>query len=62
LFFGFSYPLDVKIRREDMSAAWEYVKESIKISAYENVRYCDLKPYNIDEGKMLKITRSQEVG
>ena len=52
----------MKIRREDKSAAWEYVRENIKISACENVGYCDLKPHNIDEGKMLKIIRSQEVG
>jgi hypothetical protein len=52
----------VKIRREDKSAAWEYVIENIKISAYENVGYCDLMPHNIDEGKILKIIRSQAVG
>jgi len=52
----------VKIRREDKSAAWQYVRENTKISAYENVGYCYLKSHNIDEGKMLKIIRSQEVG
>jgi hypothetical protein len=58
LFFGFC----CLYRREDKSVAWEDVRENIKISAYENVGYCDLKSHNIDEGKILKTIRSQEVG
>lgn len=45
-------------RSEDKSAAWEDIRENIKISAYDNVRYCDLKSHNINEVKLLKIIRS----
>lgn len=50
LFFGFW----CLYRRENKSAAWKDVRENINISAYENVRYCDLKSHNIDERKNVK--------
>jgi hypothetical protein len=31
------------IKSENKSATWKDVRENIKISAYENVRYCHLK-------------------